>query len=68
MKLIVDGNNSCKYGNHDKLITNLERLEEEFPGLARTGSIGKSVKGKDFRYIVISKDVKERDDLEPMVQ
>ena len=65
---IMDGINLCEYGNHDELITNLERLGEEFPGLARTGSIGRSVKGKDLRYIVISKDVKERDDLEPMVK
>ena len=67
-KCSIDGINLCEYGNHEELISNLERLEEDFPGLARTGSIGRSVKGKDLRYIVISKDVDERDNLEPMVK
>jgi carboxypeptidase D len=67
-KCTIDGVNMCEYGNHEELITKLGRLEKDFPGFARTGSIGRSLKGKDLRYIVISKDVDERDDLEPMVK
>eukprot|EP00092_Neocalanus_flemingeri_P003992 GFUD01004298.1.p1 GENE.GFUD01004298.1~~GFUD01004298.1.p1 ORF type:complete len:512 (+),score=80.62 GFUD01004298.1:111-1646(+) len=67
-KCFNDGINLCEYGDHDSLIRNMEKLSEEYPGFARTGSIGKSVLGKDLRFIVISKNVQERDMLEPMVK
>jgi len=68
MSCSMDEIDLCEYGNHAKLISNLESIQENFPGFARTGSIGRSVQGRDLRYIVISKNVQERDDLEPMVK
>ena len=46
----------------------LEDLASQFPGLARTGSLGESVVGNDLRFILISNNVKKRTTLKPMVK
>ena len=52
-KCFVEGINLCEYGSHEELLANLESLQENFPSLVRTGSIGRSVLGKELGYIVI---------------
>ena len=51
----IEGINICEYGDHEDedLLMNLESLQLKFPGLARTGSIGRSVLGKELAYIVV---------------
>lgn len=46
----------------------LEGLAFRFPDLAKTGSIGQSVLGKELKYIVISNSVNSRPRLRPMVK
>jgi len=46
----------------------LESLEQEFPDIAKVGSIGESVEGKPLVYIKLSANVEERSLLEPMVK
>ena len=52
-KCFVEGINLCEYGSHEELLANLESLQENFSSLVRTGSIGRSVLGKELGYIVI---------------
>ena len=47
---------------------NLEDLASRFPDLAKTGSLGESVLGRDLRYLLISSNVHKRSKLEPMVK
>ena len=46
----------------------MDGLASRFPDLAKTGSIGQSVLGKELKYIVISNEVKKRPTLRPMVK
>jgi len=46
----------------------LEDLASRFPDLAKTGSLGESVLGRDLRYLLISSNVHKRSKLEPMVK
>jgi len=62
------GINLCEYPDHADLLTGLDSLALKYPRLAATGSIGKSVEGKDLRYIKISKNVNRRGVGEPMVR
>ncbi len=51
------GIDMCGYQSHRSLLRRLRRLEERFPGLARVGSIGSSVEGRDLAFIKLSSNV-----------
>jgi len=63
-----DGLDLCQYQDHVQLLHGLDALAATYPKLASTGSIGKSVQGRDLRYIKISKKVYRRGVGEPMVK
>lgn len=42
------------YHSHEELIATLKQLESDFPFIAKTGSIGKSVEGRDLMYIRVT--------------
>jgi len=63
-----DGLNLCQYQDHGQLLMGLDSLALKYPRLATTGSIGKSVEGRDLRYVKISKNVNRRGVGEPMVK
>ena len=48
------GIDMCKYEAHEEMVARLRALEVEYPGLARTGIIGKTVEGSDIFYIKVS--------------
>lgn len=60
----VDGNKNSidnwsgvqitRYHSHEQLISTLIMLQEQFPQIAKTGSIGKSVQGRELMYIRIT--------------
>ena len=47
------GINMCKYESHKQLVAKLKQLERDYPGLAKVGSVGTSVRGRDLAYIKI---------------
>ncbi len=54
------GINMCKYESHEEMVNRLSRLSDQFPELARVGSIGRSVQGRPLVYIKISANVTRR--------
>lgn len=43
-----------KYHSHEDLVLSLQQLEKDFPSIAKTGSIGQSVEGRDLMYVRIT--------------
>ena len=66
----VDGGiDMCRYESHEEMIGRLRNLENRYgrQGLAKVGSIGKSVSGRDLVYIKISRNATgPRSKTEPM--
>lgn len=60
------GINMCRYENHAGMLRRLHQLEARFPSLARVGSVGSSLEGRDLAYIKVSANVSSRSFLEPM--
>ena len=59
----------CRYERHEEMISRLRNLENRYgrQGLAKVGSIGKSVLGRDLVYIKISRNATgTRSKTEPM--
>ena len=59
----------CRYERHEEMIGRLRSLENTYgrQGLAKVGSIGKSVLGRDLVYIRISRNATgSRSKTEPM--
>lgn len=45
------------YHSYEELISTFNKLEQDFPVIAKTGSIGKSVQGRDLLYLQITANV-----------
>merc|ERR1711970_443655 len=65
---IIDDIDMCDYESHAEMLTKLEELVKKYPQISKTGSIGKSVKGKDLRYIKISKNLAKRTTMTPTLK
>ena len=61
-----NGINMCEYETHEKMIGKLQSLTKRYPNLAKVGTVGKSVQGRQLAYIKISANVTRRSRLEPM--
>ena len=61
-----DGINMCDYESHEDMYCKLDTLAKTYPRLARLGTVGKSVQGRELLYIKISANVNNRTRLEPM--
>jgi len=61
-----DGINMCDYESHEDMYRKLDTLAKTYPRLARLGTVGKSVQGRELLYIKISANVNNRTRLEPM--
>ena len=46
----------CRYDRHEEMVGRLRQLENRYGQLAKVGSIGKSVSGRDLVYIKISRN------------
>lgn len=57
-----------KYHSQEDLTSLFDKLVKQYPNHARVGSIGKSSKGKDLKYIEISHNVLEDSPLRPKVK
>nr|XP_039254001.1 carboxypeptidase D-like [Styela clava] len=57
-----------KYHHYDYLVATLDGLQNQFPDLARTGSIGQSVQKRELMYIEISKNVAQESPGRPKVK
>ena len=51
------GTNITAYHSHEQLVSLLKGLEQEFPFIARTGTIGQSVQGRDLIYLRLTANV-----------
>ncbi|CAD6227310.1 GSCOCG00006098001-RA-CDS [Cotesia congregata] len=56
------------YHNYEEIKELFNKLEEQYPNLAKVHSIGKSTEGRDLLVLEISENVKQRDIGEPMVK
>ena len=53
----VDGGiNMCRYEGHEQMVGKLQNLAKTYGHLAKVGSIGRSVSGRDLVYIKISRN------------
>ena len=59
---VEGGINMCRYESHDEMVAKLRNLENRYgrQGLAKVGSVGKSVQGRDLIYIKISRNATGR--------
>ena len=53
---VEGGIDMCRYDRHEEMVGRLRQLENRYGQLAKVGSIGKSVSGRDLVYIKISRN------------
>lgn len=52
-----NGANITAYHSHEQLVSVLKGLEQQYPTIAKTGTIGQSVQGRDLIYLRVTANV-----------
>merc|ERR1719242_2549660 len=63
---VVDNIEMCRYESHREMVDRFMRIQSNFPHIAKVGSIGRSVQGRQLVYLKLSANPETRSLMEPM--
>ena len=64
----MDNIDTCRYESHREMVDRFMRIQSNFPHIAKVGSIGRSVQGRQLVYLKLSANPESRSLMEPMMK